>query len=251
MPDEKDQRTYIRVHDGMPDHPKIVGLSAASKWGIVAMWCYCSRNLTDGRVPGPIAAREGKRVLTELAAAGLIEASGSDWVCRDYTKHQRTADEVAEMREKRRFAGSLGGKAKAKGLASAKQVLEQTPSKSVAYTETDTEELETSSSSLKPQARGTKLPDDFKPTTEMVSWARAEGLADDFTKSQHAKFIDYWIAQPGAKGRKADWPATWRNWMRNAAERQPARTAPTTGAASQKAMDWLSIGQTPMPAIGD
>lgn len=27
-------------------------------------------------------------------------------------------------------------------------------------------------------------------------------------------FRDYWIAQPGAKGRKSDWLATWRNWVR-------------------------------------
>jgi len=35
-------------------------------------------------------------------------------------------------------------------------------------------------------------------------------------------FRDYWIAQPGAKGVKADWLATWRNWVRR-------ETAPTTG----------------------
>jgi hypothetical protein len=28
-------------------------------------------------------------------------------------------------------------------------------------------------------------------------------------------FRDYWIAQPGQKGVKADWFATWRNWCRN------------------------------------
>jgi len=33
-------------------------------------------------------------------------------------------------------------------------------------------------------------------------------------------FRDYWIAQGGAKGRKADWDATWRNWVRNQ-RRQP------------------------------
>ena len=27
-------------------------------------------------------------------------------------------------------------------------------------------------------------------------------------------FRDYWIALPGAKGRKSDWLATWRNWLR-------------------------------------
>ncbi|MGR9087307.1 MAG: hypothetical protein ACU841_09570 [Gammaproteobacteria bacterium] len=30
-----------------------------------------------------------------------------------------------------------------------------------------------------------------------------------------ARFRDYWIAQPGAKGRKLDWQATWRNWVRS------------------------------------
>lgn len=28
-------------------------------------------------------------------------------------------------------------------------------------------------------------------------------------------FRDYWISQPGQKGVKADWLATWRNWARN------------------------------------
>ena len=27
-------------------------------------------------------------------------------------------------------------------------------------------------------------------------------------------FRDYWVALPGAKGRKSDWLATWRNWLR-------------------------------------
>ncbi len=27
-------------------------------------------------------------------------------------------------------------------------------------------------------------------------------------------FKDYWVALPGAKGRKSDWLATWRNWLR-------------------------------------
>ena len=29
------------------------------------------------------------------------------------------------------------------------------------------------------------------------------------------QFKDYWTALPGAKGRKADWLATWRNWVRS------------------------------------
>ena len=28
------------------------------------------------------------------------------------------------------------------------------------------------------------------------------------------RFKDYWVAQPGSKGVKLDWEATWRNWIR-------------------------------------
>ncbi|KAB2761724.1 hypothetical protein F9L00_12725 [Brucella anthropi] len=41
------------------------------------------------------------------------------------------------------------------------------------------------------------------------------------------KFRDYWRGQPGQRGVKLDWEATWRNWCRSAAERkQPRRVDP-------------------------
>lgn len=39
------------------------------------------------------------------------------------------------------------------------------------------------------------------------------------------EFRDYWIAQPGQKGVKTDWDATWRNWVRR---QNQARTAVRT-----------------------
>ena len=33
-------------------------------------------------------------------------------------------------------------------------------------------------------------------------------------RKEHAVFVDYWIAQPGQKGVRTNWDATWRNWMR-------------------------------------
>lgn len=44
------------------------------------------------------------------------------------------------------------------------------------------------------------------------------------------QFRDYWIAQPGQKGVKTDWEATWRNWVRrqNAPKVAPADIARTT-----------------------
>jgi len=40
------------------------------------------------------------------------------------------------------------------------------------------------------------------------------------------RFVDYWRAQPGAKGRKTDWQATWRNWCRKDAEDRATRPKP-------------------------
>lgn len=72
--------------------------------------------------------------------------------------------------------------------------------------------------------RSTRIPDDYIPTEEMRAWFAAEQLhlAID-ARSEHEKFMDYWRACPGPKGRKLDWAATWRNWMRKAAEQQAPR----------------------------
>ncbi len=118
MPDE---RTYIRLHDGMPDHPKIDGLSDKAFRLLVETWCWCSRHLTDGRVPAVTWRKRGTpRARRELEAAGLaVRAPDGAILMHDYLQHQRSADEVAQLREKRRQAGSQGGKAAANARASA------------------------------------------------------------------------------------------------------------------------------------
>lgn len=91
------------------------------------------------------------------------------------------------------------------------------------------------SSRATPTDRGTRIPDDFGLTPDMIGWARENaptvGLRD------HEAFIDYWRTVPGAKGRKVDWHATWRGWMRREDERRrpqsPGRRSTTTERISQ------------------
>lgn len=40
---------------------------------------------------------------------------------------------------------------------------------------------------------------------------------------QWDKFLDYWKSKGGSKGKKADWPATWRNWCRTSIEYKSER----------------------------
>jgi hypothetical protein len=68
------------------------------------------------------------------------------------------------------------------------------------------------------------VPDNFWPDEKMRAWFDENNLANVIDgPTEHEKFMDYFRAAPGIKGRKTDWPATWRNWMRNAAERADRR----------------------------
>lgn len=64
--------------------------------------------------------------------------------------------------------------------------------------------------------RGTRLPADWVPTEEDRAFASALGVA---VEREAALFRDYWTAKPGADGRKTNWSATWRNWVRRSSER--------------------------------
>jgi hypothetical protein len=60
---------------------------------------------------------------------------------------------------------------------------------------------------------GSRLAPDWTLPEDLKAWA-TEARPDLDIALQAARFRDYWAALPGAKGRKTDWPATWRNWIR-------------------------------------
>lgn len=64
------------------------------------------------------------------------------------------------------------------------------------------------------QSRGTRLPADWKPSDDQIAFCKAD-RPDLNPVAVADRFRDFWIAQPGAKGVKLDWDATWRNWVRN------------------------------------
>lgn len=74
------------------------------------------------------------------------------------------------------------------------------------------------SSSPSPRlGRGSRLPDDWQPRVE-----------DGTDELELAKFRDHWKAAPGQRGVKLDWDATWRNWLRRAAESKPKQQSRET-----------------------
>lgn len=82
-----------------------------------------------------------------------------------------------------------------------------------------------------PRKRGSRIPDDFHVTSDMVTWAKANAPNVD-GRRETEKFINYWRSKTGSGATKLDWPATWRNWMLTAqgdAERYGSRASPGNG----------------------
>lgn len=99
-------------------------------------------------------------------------------------------------------------------------------------------------------ASGTRLTDDWTPSPELLTWARAERSDLDAEKQADA-FRDYWMAQPGQRGRKSDWDRTFKNWIRNA-RGQSSGYAPKP-SQSDKFHDTLALGrevQAELDALG-
>lgn len=73
---------------------------------------------------------------------------------------------------------------------------------------------------------GSRLPADWVLPADWREWAASERKdIDPDTEAQ--TFADYWHGVAGAKGRKADWAGTWRNWIRRATPpRANARAGP-------------------------
>lgn len=69
--------------------------------------------------------------------------------------------------------------------------------------------------------RGSRIPESWSP--EPKAWEIGVLLlgGEQAAQGELDKFRDYWRSIAGAKGRKADWDATWRVWCRNASERKP------------------------------
>lgn len=78
-------------------------------------------------------------------------------------------------------------------------------------------------------ARGHRLPDGWRPDPEPGLVAELGG--QQAAAREFDKFCDYWRAQPGARGRKRDWQATWRNWLRKACDDRPRPRARQKNAA--------------------
>lgn len=189
-------------------------------------WIKLHRDLLNDRVFMclPLASKALAPLLWLLASEskdGTFDGSLDELVFRLHITPKDYQDGVKPLIDKGFFVVASG-------------VLAECYQDAIPETEGETE-IETKKEK-KTSNRGSRLPaviDDVDSWFEFCVKERPDLVASKV----FAEFKDYWIAQPGQKGVKTDWTATWRNWVRR-------QSAPKQSFAQQAA----DVARSTVPA---
>lgn len=163
-------------------------------------------------------------------------------------KLRKTWEITQEKIDKNRVNGAKGGRA---AVIKNNDLAKANASNSVKRKPTIPEpepELVKRDTNVSPK-NGTRLSPDWFLSKHLGEWSISEGASHDLVRVEADKFRDYWIGVAGAKGRKVDWDATWRNWIRKAIADNAPRLRAIEGSAqgqerSQRIIKAAAAGTT-------
>lgn len=179
--------------------------------------------------------RDVKKWLDELVHNNVCSSEEGAIVSRRMVRDESLRERRAAGGEAGSEYGHLGAEHGKKGgrprkdTGDKKPPFNPPPSSSSSSSPSGNEEAKASLSPSAKSPRGTALPKDWELPGDWRTWA--EGARPDVDVLTVAdSFRDYWVAKPGKDGRKADWLATWRNWVRN--QRSSGNSARLQSAAA-------------------
>lgn len=225
-----DKRAYFKTDVGYFTNPKIALVLAESPTAVILHLesiAYAAQHLTDGIVPAQLVQRlvgataEDAALLTD---AGLwLDAGKGKVEIRDYLEHQRSAAEAKKLSD-------AGRKAAASRWQSESDADSSTDGNADRMRNPMPREREREKETTGTRKRGTRIPEGFAVDDVMRQWAIDNSLGHLDLKAITIEFVDYWIGVAGQRGVKADWAATWRNWIRRKAEDAPRNLRPIRAA---------------------
>lgn len=236
---------WLCWHVGTVTDPKfrVIARQAQNQPGVVvAVWAYLLELAGGAKERGSIAsydadvaeealgfsASEIESIIAVMRAKGLIDG---DLIARWKDRQNLTnAERAREWREQRKAAREQSEQADVRehtrAFANATDI------------QTDKTDRQTKKDidgeGLSRDARASRLPEDWSPLPEIE-------ISPEVEARERPRFADYWRAQPGAKGRKLDWQATWRNWCRKSMETRPHVNAARSNHNAERPTSWAAI----------
>ncbi|WP_239482858.1 hypothetical protein [Paraburkholderia sp. C35] len=222
------------------DHARLYGLEEAVMIHNFTFWIARNRangeNVRDDRVWSynsvaafaelfPYLSKDRiRRTLDSLIKQGVLIKGNYNEQKTDRTLWYAFADETAFVPDGKHFADSPNGNGDTGNVHSAKLPNAKGDTADSLY------RADGKPDGKPDRARATRLPNDWELSKEAlertvaVTVTYAEKLTEwaggawsiQHTLFEAEKFRDYWAAKSGKDATKHDWPATWRNWIRNA-----------------------------------
>ncbi|KVN83469.1 hypothetical protein [Burkholderia ubonensis] len=258
-------------HSFDTEHARLYGLTEAVLIYNFRFWIERNRangeNLRDGRTWTYnsvrafgdlfvyLSVKQIRRALDSLVEQGVLVTGNHNETGRDRTLWYAFADEALFLDHQHHLPEKANGSAQ-EGQSHSPKGANGSARKGKSLYRADV------NADGKPDSRrGTRLPKDWELSQEAlertvaVTVTYAEKLTEwggGAWSIQHAlfeaeKFRDYWSAKSGKDATKTDWPATWRNWVRNAG---PMRAAKKGGGGNWWASDDLALAKANEVGVG-
>jgi uncharacterized protein YdaU (DUF1376 family) len=200
--------------------PDVDAIPSEAEGLLIRMWCLCHLEGSCPADPEELA-RKTRRTLQcvlqcKRHCEPFFELHEGRLYSRRMEEERRRSDQARQNANKRyKQESSVIGTANGTATGSAIGTAQSQSQSQIQRQEKTSEAIASAPSKVSLVTRGTRLPQDFAITEEHRKFA-SEICAD--VDREFAIFRDYWIAQPGQRGVKTEWNATFRNWLRRAVE---------------------------------
>ena len=241
--------SWFKVDDGLHSSRKLLSIPKRARFAAVGLWTvagsWSADQLTDGHVPDYMIKEWGAPPAAPdaLVDAGLWERTHDGYLFRNWHEYQPSKQDVdAERAASRERMREL--RARRKG----KKPLEQAdngdmfgrtgPNGSENVRNPDPTRPDPTRPTYEGVRRegqaGTRIPNDFNLTPEMIRWAQ-DNAPNVNMRASTQKFRAHFKAAAGPTQFKADWTAAWEAWLLGDQERATNTGQFKTGA--EKRMD--------------
>lgn len=254
------KRPWFRIYTEALQDRKLRRLPPAQRWVWIAVLSLSCQSPRRGRLllaegepatiddvadEAAVPKAQARQAMAAFERLGMVATDEDAWIVPKWDKRQWESDNSTERVQRHRNGqrnndetlhreGMERSASRAPTTESESESEAEGGSTRAGQGEREGEQRSDTSRGKPRSDRATRIPDGWTPAAEEQLQTEAQAADVDLHRELE-RFRDYWQAQGGQRGRRVDWQATWRNWLRKAIDDKPQRNGRPPPANSKGA----------------